>query len=104
MKKILIVFFVMLSAFTYSQETCTAVRVEASLVDSLIMLPNVTKVDISSASFKEQFTHYSSIIFKVEENFLVVDDTLYFDLNKIIAFRKISKVLAKGDLVEFYFE
>ena len=97
----------MFSSIAYSQSIpgmCTAVKVEASFVDSLIMMPNVTKVDISSASFKEKFTHYQSAIFKVEDNFLVLDNELYFDLNKIIAFRKISKVQAKGDLMEFYFE
>ena len=104
MKTTFILIFTMLSAVAYSQGMCTAVKVEANLVDSLIMMPNVTKIDISSASFKEKFTHYQSVIFKVEDNFLVVDNELYFDLNKIIAFKRLSKVQAKGDLMEFYFE
>lgn len=107
MKTKLILFFVMLSALAYSQSIpgmCTAVKVEASFVDSLIMMPNVTKVDISSAAYKEKFNHYQSVIFKVVDNFLVVDNNLYFDLNKIIFFKRLSKVQAKGDLIEFYFE
>jgi hypothetical protein len=48
--------------------------------------------------------HYLSTVFTVEDNFLVIDKTLYFDLNKIIAFRKIPKALHDGDLIEFYFE
>lgn len=107
MKNIFIGIFVMLSALAYSQSIpgmCTAVKVEASLVDSIIMMPNVIKVDVSSASFKEKFNHYQSLVFKVEDNFLVVDKTLYFDLNKIIAFRRLSKVQGKGDLIEFYFQ
>lgn len=107
MKTKLILFFVVLSASAYSQSTpglCTAVKVEASLIDSVIMMPNVIKVDVTSASFKDSFNHYQSLVFKVEDNFLVVDNTLYFDLNKVIAFRKLSKVQGKGDLIEFYFQ
>lgn len=94
----------MLSAFAYSQNACMPVTIEASLVDSVIMMPNVKKVDVSSAAYKDKFTHYTSTVFKVEDNFLVIDNTLYFDLNKIIAFRKFPKALHNGDLIEFYFE
>ena len=104
MKHIFIGIFVMLSACAYSQNTCTTVKIEASLVDSLIMMPNVIKVDVSSASYKDKFTHYLSTVFTVEGNFLVIDKTLYFDLNKIIAFRMMPKALHNGDLIEFYFE
>lgn len=107
MKTKLILFFVMLSAFAYSQSIpgfCTTVKVEGSLVDSIIMLPNVIKVDVSSAVYKDKFTHYASTNFKVVDNYLVVDNTIYFDLHKLIAFRKFPKALHNGDLIEFYFE
>ncbi len=103
MKNNLILFFVMLSGIAYSQK-CSSVKIEASLVDSIIMMPNVKKVDVSSAAYKDKFTHYLSTVFTVEDNFLVVDKTLYFDLNKIILFRKMPKALHDGDLIEFYFQ
>ncbi len=104
MKNIFIIVFVMLSAFAYSQNKCSVVKIEASLVDSIIMMPNVVKVDVSSAAYKDKFTHYLSSVFTVKDNFLVIDNTLYFDLNKIITFRIIPKALHNGDLIEFYFE
>lgn len=107
MKNLFFALFVFTASSVFSQTNaglCTAVKVEANFVDSLIMSPNLTKVDITSAAYKDLFNHYQSTIFKVVDNFLVVDNNVFFDLNKIIAFKRLSRVQAKGDLMEFYFE
>lgn len=105
MKKNLIVVLAFVSSVVYAQEpVCSPVKIQSDFVNSIIMMPNVTKVDVTSATLKEQFNHYQSAVFRVEDNFLVLDGNLYFDLNKVIAFKKKSRVQAKGDLIEFYFQ
>jgi hypothetical protein len=65
MKNNLILFFVMLSGIAYSQKR-SSVTIEASLIDSIIMMPNVIKVDVSSAAYKDKFTHLFCIeIFEI---------------------------------------
>lgn len=104
MKKYFIAFFTVLTLTVNAQEECTLVKVQANLIDSIIMMPNVKQIDVSSVSLSDKFSHYQSTVFSIVENFLVVDNNLYFDLNKIIFFRRLPKVLHNGDMVEFYFE
>lgn len=103
-KNRLIILFVLLSALTYAQNANNQLNIKAGLIDSIIKLPNTTAVDISSYSFRDKFTNYQSRIFKIENDFLVIDNSLFFDLNKLIAFRRTSKPLIKGSVIELYFE
>ena len=104
MKQLFFILFVFVSFSINAQDVCTPVKIQANLIDSIIMMPNVKKINVSSASLSDKFKNYQSTVFSVVENFLVIDKTLYFDLNKVIAFRIMPKALNNGDLVEFYFE
>lgn len=104
MKSSIILLSIMTSVIAYSQNVKSQLDIKTSQIDSLIKLPNTTAVEVSSSLYKEQFSKYQTRVFKIENNFLVIDGSLYFDLDKLIIFRRTGKLFIKGSVIEFYFE